>query len=108
MHTNDMTGEVTIDLAGKTFKLHATMPRLAEYQSRMGVVGLGALQRMIVSLDATAIYQGLRCLCTSGNEADLDTMLLTPHLEAANEAIIAALSAGLPEPSEKKAKAARG
>lgn len=105
---NEMTGEVTFDLSGKEFRIRATMARLADYQSKVGVVGLQTLSVMVSGLDARAIYLGLKCLCTSDNADTLDDMLLTPYLELANEAIVKALSAGLPEASSKKAPASKG
>ncbi len=97
MITNPVTGEVTFTLAGKEYKLLASMKRLADYQTRLAIPGLAMITVMIKCRDARAIYEGLKCLCSSGNAADFDNMLLTPHMDTASEAISAALEAGLPE-----------
>lgn len=96
MHTNPVTGEVTFELAGKTYRLHAGAKRLAEYQAAIVAPGLSSLLGMLAVQDGRALYHGLRCLCTSGNEADFDTMLILPHGEAIVEALTAAISAGMP------------
>lgn len=103
--TNPMTGEVSFKLGGTDMRVHATMPRLAEFQAAMGVQGLGALMRAVTVSDAKALYLGLRSLCTSGNASVADTMLLAPHLQLLTEAITAALMAGLPEASPGKQQA---
>lgn len=97
MHTNPVTGEVTFEIGGKEFRLHATMKRLAEYQARLQVPGLAMITMMIKCRDARAIYQGLMCLCSSNNAVNFDNMLLTPHMDEAAQAISAALEAGLPD-----------
>ena len=103
MHTNPVTGEVTFELAGKTYTLHATMKRLAEYQARLAVPGMAVLSMLLGQLDARAIYWGLVTLCSNGDAKDFDGMLLAPHLKEASEAIGAALQAGLPEPAGESA-----
>lgn len=104
-HTvNAATGEVTIDLDGETFRLRASMGRLADLMANLAVPGLGMLQMMIERLDPRALYHGMRCLCTSGNEAKLRDMLLMPHVEAIKGALLGALIAGLPELKEKDAE----
>jgi len=97
MHTNPVTGEVTFELAGKTYTLHATMKRVAELNARLQVPGLEMVAMMVKCRDARAIYWGLVCLCSSGNAVDFDNLLLTPHMGDAGLAISAALEAGLPE-----------
>lgn len=103
--TNPMTGEVSFKLGSADMRVHATMPRLAEFQAAMGVQGLGALMRAVTVSDAKALYLGLRSLCSSDNAEVADTMLLAPHLQLLTEAITAALTAGLPEVSPGKRKA---
>ncbi|WP_119270856.1 hypothetical protein [Taklimakanibacter deserti] len=107
MQVNEVTGEVTFKLAGKTYRLHAGMKRLAEYQAKLAVPGLQMTQLLLTQSDPRAIYFGLKCLCSSGNGADFDDMLLAPHLPAAAAAISAAIQAGLPEP-EKGDDAGKG
>lgn len=110
---NEMTGEVTFDLAGKPFRLRATMPRVAQLQAELGIVGLGAISVRLAAADATAIYLGLKCLCAAADDmrqaelARLDDALLTPSLVAAQSAIMAALEAGLPVASAAKKKVAQ-
>lgn len=98
MHTNPVTGEVTFELAGKTYTLHATMKRVAELNTRLAVPGLEMVAMMVKCRDARAIYWGLVCLCSAGSTADFDKLLLTPHMNDAALAISAALEAGLPDP----------
>lgn len=94
---NDMTGEVSFSLGDVPMRLHATMPRLADYQSRMNVTGLGALMKAVISSDARALYFGVKCLCSSGNAEKVDTMLLGPHMETLVAAITKAVMGGIPE-----------
>lgn len=98
MHTNPVSGEVTFELAGKSYTLHATMKRVAELNARLAVPGLEMVAMMVKCLDARAIYWGLVCLCVTPNVGDFDKMLLTPHMKDAAAAISAALEAGLPDP----------
>ena len=100
---NPATGEVTQTIADKEYKFKASMMRMAEYQSRLAVPGLGMVTMMIRGMDPRAIFFGLKCLCTSGNEADFDDMLLTSHMKEAQEALTEALNAGLPK-AEKPGK----
>ena len=95
--TNEATGEVTVQLADRTFKLRATMPRVADLQSALDVNGMVSIELMLKVGDARAVYQGMKCLCASENVSALDDMLLAPHAPTAVEAILAALVAGLPE-----------
>lgn len=101
MKVNEATGEVTVELAGKTFRLHATMKRFADYQAALDVVGMGGMWSMLSQRDPRAIYEGMRCLCSSGNAAELDDMLLIPNLAAMADAIQAALLAGMPNDKGK-------
>lgn len=103
---NEATGEVSVELGGKTFRLRATMPRVAEFEATLGVDGLAGIQKCLQDSKTNAVYQGLRCLCVSGNEADLEELLLTPNLGEATSAIYKALTAGLPqEPARGNARA---
>lgn len=101
---NAATGEVTIELDGETFKLRASMGRLADFSASLAVPGLAMMQKRIEWLDPGTLYNGMRYLCTSGNEAKLRDMLLMPHLEAIKGALLGALVAGLPELPEKDAE----
>jgi hypothetical protein len=103
MEVNAATGEVTVELAGKTFRLHATMPRVADYQAKLGVRGFRGIHEGLEQSDARAVYHGLRALCSSGNGEAFDGMLLTPHMAPAIAAIYKALFAGLPEAKDDDA-----
>lgn len=96
MELNEATGELMVELAGTRFRLHATMPRVAQYQAALGVTGFAALERMLDTGDARAVYHGLRCLCSSGNAGAIENLHLIRHLVAAVRAIRAALLASLP------------
>ena len=100
MQVNEATGEVTFDLAGKSYRLHATMKRMADLQAKLAVPGLSMTSLLLSQSDPRALYFGLKCLCSSGNSADFDEMLLTPHIPAIADAVTAALNAGLPEPAK--------
>lgn len=107
---NVVTGEVTQTIAGKEYKFKASMSRMAEFQSRLAVPGLGVTMIMLRESDPRAIFFGLKCLCTSGNGSDFDELVLTSHMGDAKEALTMALTAGLPDQTDKplkKAKAAR-
>lgn len=97
---NALTGEVTLEIDGETFKLRASMGRLSDLMAVLDKPGLTMLQFMMIQMDPRALYHGMRCLCTSGNEAKLRDMLLLPHLEPITGALTAALAAGLPEVKE--------
>lgn len=99
MHTNELTGEVTFDLAGQTFRVHATAARLAEFQAALGVTGLGAMHDMIAHMDLRALFHGLRTLNSSGNADRVNDLPILAHLPTAHAAIVAAMAAGLPDPS---------
>jgi len=47
MHTNPVTGEVTFEINGKEYRLHATMKRTAELNARLAVPGLSMVSMMI-------------------------------------------------------------
>lgn len=100
MQVNEATGEVSFDLAGKSYRLHATMKRLAELQARLAVPGLTMTSLLLAQSDPRALYWGLVCLCSSGNAKDFDDMLLTPHIPDIARAITKAINAGLPETEE--------
>lgn len=98
MEVNEATGVVTFELAGKNYKLHATMKRMAELQAKLAVPGLSMTSLLLSQSDPRAIYYGLICLCTNASSSEFDNVLLTPHLSVIAEAITAALNAGLPAP----------
>lgn len=107
---NAATGEVTQTIAGNEYKFKASMSKMAEFQSRLAVPGLGVTMLMLRETDPRAIFFGLKCLCTSGNAEDFDDMVLTKIMGEAKEALIMALGAGIPDQTDhpiKKAKAAR-
>lgn len=93
---NDATGEVSVTLGEVDFVLHATMPNVAALQAAIKVPGLRMLNMLLTANDARIAYEGMKCLCTSGNAPSLDTMLFTPICVDALEAVSAALDAGLP------------
>ena len=97
MRTNPVTGEVTFEIGGTEFVLHAGSKRLADFQSAIMVPGLVPMIEMIASRDARAIYYGLRHLCKSGNAAKLDEMNLLSHYDVICDALVAALAVTLPE-----------
>lgn len=103
MDVNQATGEVTTVLAGETFTLHATLPRVAALQTALEVSGFGAMFELIQQADARAVYHGLRTLCSSGNAAKLDTMSVGAVIADGVALVLAALTAGMPEPDGKKA-----
>lgn len=105
VEVNQATGEVTAPLAGETFKLHATLPRVAALQAALGVAGFGAMYQLIQDADGRAVYHGLRTLCSSGNAAKFDVMNIGAVVGDAVAMIVAALTAGMPEPKGKKAAA---
>ena len=43
---NEATGEVTFEVAGKTFRLHGTMERMADLERALGASGLPAVGSM--------------------------------------------------------------
>lgn len=102
MQINQATGEITADIGGQTFKFHATLPRMAEYQAALGVDGMQEMFRLIQIGDARAIYRGLKCLCSSRNGAAIDALVLSKVVTEASSAIVAALTASLPEPDPDK------
>lgn len=100
MRVNEATGEVMFELAGKEYRLHATMKRMADLQAKLAVPGLSMTSLMLTQNDPRAIYYGLRCLCTNAPSTEFDNLLLTPHIATVSSAVIAALNAGLPEPEK--------
>ena len=96
MKVNEATGEVTATIGKTSFRLHATTRRFADFQAALDVTGLPAMWNMLQQRDPRAIYEGMRCLCSSDNAAALDEILLLPNIAAMAEAITAALMAGLP------------
>lgn len=100
MRVNSATGEVTIELAGKEFRLHATMRRVADLQAQLGVNTFGAIHEKLLTLDIAALRQSLISLCTSGNENEVDDLPFGAVMQPAVDGIYATLSAGLPEESK--------
>lgn len=106
MQVNEATGEVTATLAGETFRFHATLPRVAALQAAIGEKSLSAILAGMNRQDARVIYEGLRCLCSSGNEKKLDDFAVARIIVDAGQAILAALTAGMPESDPKNGDAA--
>jgi hypothetical protein len=109
MQVNQATGEVTATLAGETFRFHATLPRVAAFQSALGHGGgLTVLFMRVQEGDAAAIYHGLRTLCSSENTDRFDSLITSRVLGEAMAALLAALAAGLPEGTKQKKDGAAG
>lgn len=104
---NEVTGEVTQTIAGKEYRFKASMSKMAEYQAKLAVPGLGVTMIMLRESDPRAIFHGLVSLCSSDNGSDFQDMLLTKHMGEAKEALIMALNAGLPDRPDKPIKKAR-
>ena len=94
---NEVTGEVSVTVAGIAFTLHATMPKVAALQTAINVPGLRMMNMMLAANDSRMAYEGMKNLCTSGNADELETMLFPPVMGDVMEAVAAALTAGLPE-----------
>lgn len=106
---NEATGEVSVDIAGHTFTLKATFRNMAAFQAALAVPGMAMMQMLIEGVDPRAMHAGIQCLCTSGNADALDDILLTPHLATCKEAIMSAITAGLPDaPKDSKPGKKRG
>lgn len=105
-NVNPATGEVVAELGGKTFRLRATMQRVGELETRLGVDGLPGVTAKLQQKSAGATLIALQCLCVSGNEDELDE-LHYGEIASAIAAIWQALAAGLPESAKGKAGAAR-
>lgn len=97
MQVNNLTGEVTATIAGKTFRFHATMKRLAAFEAAIDVVGLKAMQEKLNQQEIGATHRGLKALCSSDNGDELDDILLLPHINEVTAVLMRTLSAGLPE-----------
>ena len=104
MHVNELTGEVSVRLDGKDFTLHATMPRVASLMSDLQLSGLKQLHLMAALHDPRLTYSGLKCLCSSGNQSEVEQLLFGAWAEDADTAILAALVAGMPEAKNQPGK----
>jgi len=93
---NEATGEVLVKIAGEEYRLKATFRNLAEYQARTAVIGLTMLHIHINQADARALFQGMKCLCISGNADKLDDINPIAWLAEIQGAIIKAITWGLP------------
>lgn len=102
---NPATCEVTVDLGGKSFRLHATMPRVAEFEASIGARNIKGVMEALAESRTKAVYEGLRCLCVSGNDAELDSLLFGPNVGDAVAALFKALTAGLPDPEPSRGNA---
>lgn len=74
MPANQSRGEIEVTIDGQAFTLAPEMEGLANYQSAMGVQGLGPLLALIVAHDLRAIYHGLKCLAVKGDMAKMDKL----------------------------------
>lgn len=104
---NAATGEVSLDLSGQPFRLHATMARVAALQAALGEKGFAGLSARLANTDAGAIVTSLKTLCSSGNPEVADSVLFAVAIKDGVDAIFKALAAGLPEPEPGNAEAAR-
>jgi hypothetical protein len=98
---NEATGEVSVELGGQEFRLLATMRRMGDLERALQVPGLLELQEKLLLKSSDMTLIGLRALCVSGNEDQLDDLLMGPTIGPAIEAIFAALTAGLPKPGAR-------
>lgn len=98
---NAVTGAVTAEIDGQTFTFQATLSRLAAFQAALGVPGLAMTEAMIAAVDPRALAAGLAHLLVSGPAGHFDDRPIVPHASALSAALMAALTAGLPEPSGK-------
>lgn len=102
MQVNEATGEVTETLAGETFRFHAKLPMVAALQAAIGEKSLSGIFAGINRQDAKVIYEGLRCLCSSGNAAKVDDLVLGRVLAEAGKVIATTLAAGIPQDDSSK------
>ena len=105
---NEATGEVTVDLAGETFRLKASLGRMADFQSALKKEGLQELFRALAISDQNAVLAGLRALCVSGNEAKFRDMVMPLVIADAVGALLAAMTIGMPKEEDTAAGEVNG
>nr|WP_321457187.1 hypothetical protein [uncultured Cohaesibacter sp.] len=108
MQINELTGEVLVELDGKAFTLHATMPRVAALMAELQISGLKQLHFMAAVHDPRLTYAGLKCLCASCNCDEVEGLLFGRDGGEADAGIVAALSAGMPEATNQPGKPQAG
>jgi hypothetical protein len=105
MIVNELTGEVTAEIGGKTFRLHATIERMAALEAELGVPNVAAIARALQDVKASAIRTTLRNFCTSGNSEAFSGMAFGRVALPAIEACMTAINAAMPEPDAKNVEA---
>jgi len=98
---NEATGEVTLQLSGKTFRLHGTMERMGELESALDANGLPEVGRKLSQQSARVTLKALHTLCTSGNQDELRTVAFGSAMPLLLRAIFAAVRAALPEEEDE-------
>jgi hypothetical protein len=96
---NNVTGEVTVELSGETFRLRASMGRVGDLEAQLGVDGFSGIQEQLSRISARVTPKAFKALCTSDNAAAIDELQYS-QLAPALDAVWKALTAGLPD--EKK------
>lgn len=101
-HTvNDLTGAVTVTVAGETLTLRAHLVAMAAFQGEMSVVGIGVVEVMLEECDPRAILAGLRHLVVEGDRQKVIDTVTAKDFQALSMAILDALKVGLPKPDPK-------
>lgn len=99
MPANPARGEAEVTVDGETYVLLGSFTNLARLQSALNVVGLGPMLTMLVAMDARALYEGVRCLATSGAIEKLADANFARSAMDVQKALILAVNG--PEPEVK-------
>ena len=102
---NEATGEVTFEVAGKTFRLHGSMERMADLERALGASGLPAVGNALAKQSAETTLKALQTLCVSGNEAEFKKLSFGAAMPVLLRATFAAVRAALPEEDEERGNA---
>jgi hypothetical protein len=104
MTANPLRGEVDLELEGEKFVLRRSFGGLARFQQALGLEGLPALLRCVVTRDARAMLYGPSCLAVSGDTRKLEDMDPSPE---ALERVAKALEMVIIGPTEKNDEGAK-
>lgn len=104
---NPARGETSVRIGNETYVLRATFNNMAAFQAALNVEGIPALLRLLQMLDPRALKSGIECLAVSGDTDVLGDVDFFAHMNAAQEAILQAITGGI-EQAKPEGKADGG
>lgn len=104
MTANPLRGEVDLEIHGEKYVLRRSFGGMARFQHAVGLEGLPALLRAVVTRDARAMLYGVACLAVSGDTRKLDDMDPSPEVMERVQDALQKVIIGNPEKNGDSAK----